>query len=413
MTEERRAKTGTRFSSWLGGRRFGIASFILGSTVLSLLAHPKPADAFQVQCIEESKYKYLYELFGGDPRKFAAYLEIDPAAHRLPDPELCRAVLLIGGIGDKDDRARFLETVVRTRGWLATVYLSSGGGSTNVGWEVGFVVRSFVLKIRTAPVTGNKIAYQPDFGLPPLAPATPGAAAPPPPPPAPIGPPDPRLSLIAGWQTYQNSQRKLLSNAPPGVDQLHDPFHDGNWCASACSYIYVSGIDRGGLVHVHHAANDTPTMSEFARGLEEFERQQNRFYRYMDPGPKLIPIVLATSSTSISRAPVLRFPRYISDYLIRNCKSDPELLQNLEVELEVALRELKPASSDLSIDTDGLRAARAALHERRRTVELCVAQAIERDRLTAFDRYCGRGCDPKKLWDVMSGELGKILFEKK
>ena len=54
------------------------------------------ATAIEVQCIEASKYKYLYQIFGGDSKKFAAYLQLD--AGKLPNPEHCRAALISGGI---------------------------------------------------------------------------------------------------------------------------------------------------------------------------------------------------------------------------------------------------------------------------------------------------------------------------
>jgi len=46
------------------------------------------AAAIEVQCIEASKYKYLYQIFGGDSKKFAAYLQLDGG--KLPNPEHCR-----------------------------------------------------------------------------------------------------------------------------------------------------------------------------------------------------------------------------------------------------------------------------------------------------------------------------------
>ena len=97
------------------------------AAALLLGALPKIAVAIDVQCIEESKYKHLYQLFGGDTRKFAAYFKIGTG--RLPDPEACRAALITGGIGEPNDREKLLDFVVQNKGWLATVHLNSGGGS--------------------------------------------------------------------------------------------------------------------------------------------------------------------------------------------------------------------------------------------------------------------------------------------
>jgi len=141
------------------------------AAALLLCALPKAALAIDVQCIEESKYKHLYQLFGGDTRKFAAYFKIGTA--RLPDPEACRAALISGGIGDPNDREKLLDFVVQNKGWLATVHLNSGGGSVWTGQQLGYIVRAFRLKTVTARNAGNKVLYEPDFVLPPFASAYP------------------------------------------------------------------------------------------------------------------------------------------------------------------------------------------------------------------------------------------------
>jgi hypothetical protein len=60
--------------------------------VLTLLAcaMPRPAAAIVVECIEASKYKYLWHIFGNNPGKLAQYLETDSA--KLPGPEFCRVL---------------------------------------------------------------------------------------------------------------------------------------------------------------------------------------------------------------------------------------------------------------------------------------------------------------------------------
>lgn len=146
-----------------------LAPWVIGSVTLIAAGIFKTAAAVEVHCIEESKYKHLYQLFGGDARTFAAYLDLDP--NHLPDPETCRAVLIDGGIGDPNDRAKLLDFVARSKGWLAAVYLSSGGGSVWTGQQLGYVVRAFRLKTFTAGNAGNKIFYEPDVALPPLSPA--------------------------------------------------------------------------------------------------------------------------------------------------------------------------------------------------------------------------------------------------
>src|SRR4051794_30436426 len=85
---------------------------------LILMAGLMRVNATELQCIEESKYKYLYQLFDGDMRRFADYFGLDPDVRRLPDPEFCRAALLSGPTGEpsKDEFGDLIRIIVRNRG---------------------------------------------------------------------------------------------------------------------------------------------------------------------------------------------------------------------------------------------------------------------------------------------------------
>src|SRR5262249_42485309 len=68
---------------------------VVGGAVLALNAFcAQDAQALEFQCVEASKYKYLYQIFGNDQRKFAEYMGVD--ASKLPHPEVCRAILVTG-----------------------------------------------------------------------------------------------------------------------------------------------------------------------------------------------------------------------------------------------------------------------------------------------------------------------------
>ena len=140
------------------------------STIWGLLAlstsvlSPQAARALDVQCIEASKYKHLYLIFGNDRRKFAQYLRLNEASP--PDPEVCRAVLVTGPIeprarsrerGQPTDPDKLLQAVADNRGWLATVYLASGGGNIGAGLIIAEMTRMFWLNrkrrtIRPSPI---------------------------------------------------------------------------------------------------------------------------------------------------------------------------------------------------------------------------------------------------------------------
>jgi hypothetical protein len=683
-------------------------------------AAAEQASAVQVQCVEASKYKYLYALFGGDRRKFAAYLEIDAAQHPFPDPEACRAVLVSGGIGGANDRDMLLDQVIANKGWLAQVYLNSGGGSVWVGQQLGYIVRTFRLKTFTAYNQGSELFYQPDFLLPPLsaewaaslpAPAALTDAERPKGPvcalnehvPAPLrvseaaagivrpevfrptydqgidrpggdyrrvgltsadpvscqraclgdakcrawayrnpsatpdhrpqcslkqsvlariadansisgiarddtpdatyeentsrggasfkefnlpradarlcqkaclddtrcriwnyrkpegrtdglphcalreisanptkdglavagtvtrlqytgstydenldrrGPAyrefdlaaaDPKLcqrtclgqarcrawsyrkpegrtnhkahcaleehvgtqaadglnisgiilrtdhfepdfeadtdrpgvayrsvaetvpepgmcrwactgdakcrawsyqppntaylvSLASGWDLYRKRQQSVPSTRSPS----------DHFCASSCVQVHVAGMDRTGVVQVHRPNQGFSQMSQQAQNLNYSDADMPQFYQFMDAGPRITRLMQQTSATTVTPTRDSRFPRYVLDYLIVHCESDPEQLQNLETQLEVTLKELARPGADMSLKVDTLRTALAKLHEKRQRVEQCVARNYETDRLAAFGKLCEHGCDRKKLSADFDAAVNKI-----
>ena len=68
-----------------------IGLIILFLTIGGLLPGNR-AEAIEITCIESSKYRHLFKIFGDDPKKLADYLRID--ANRLPQPDFCRAALI-------------------------------------------------------------------------------------------------------------------------------------------------------------------------------------------------------------------------------------------------------------------------------------------------------------------------------
>jgi hypothetical protein len=149
---------------WNGISRFKLSALAL--TLLICCGPWKTALAIEVECIEASKYKYVYRIFGNDPAKFAAYFKLGPSRGKLPDGELCRAALLSGGIGpEPEELDKLLRVIAANRGWLATIYLNSGGGDVWMGYRLAVTVRDFRLK---TSVLNRDGAYLPDFALPPL-----------------------------------------------------------------------------------------------------------------------------------------------------------------------------------------------------------------------------------------------------
>ncbi len=380
-----------------------VSRAIFAGTALALLAcaAPRPAAAIEVECIEASKYKYLWQLFDNDPKKFAAYLQIDPA--KLPGPELCRAVFLTGGIHSRVDVDKLIDAITANRGWLATIYLASGGGDSGLGRRLAELVRMFWLK--TQSFTRLPVAYRPDFIVPPLGTWGPRAA------PGSTEKPADDPAFAAAWQAYQ----KVIDGLPQ-IGKADGPAHR---CMSSCSSVFTAGIDRQGIVYVHRPrrskskdakdfGNDlTLSMADTVQYLQRAEQAQVSLYQQMDAGEEFIRIYQSTPTNIISPATGARTPRYVADLLLARCGSDAAQLQDLDSQLRGMILEIENRVGAF-VDTNRLRMALASVHERRIKVEQCVADAHERERLNNFAKLCGQGCDHKRLQTMIDDKLRDI-----
>lgn len=335
-------------------------SYVLAAALLFLGVHTEAARAIEIKCIEASKYKYLYKIFNDDRRKMAEFLQVDAA--RLPDGEVCRAALITGRIhasaeskklGRPMDGDRLLDVIAHNKGWLATIYLASGGGNIGHGLSLGQITRMFWLKAR-AP-DRDQFLYRPDF-FPPDA-AAPFTADP-------LVPPE----LAAGWANYL---RAVSSIAEVSVS-ASDPAQKRPRCASACTYLHTAGIDRLGTAYVHRGRpgpNDTRTLSESIEGLQKAEQAVLAHYRNMDSGEDFMRRFQNTPTATVTAATTDRFPRYIWDALHARCG-----------------KEFAPSPSGASPRQTWPPA-----------VERCVAAVHEKERLAQFAKYCGEGCNRTRI----------------
>jgi hypothetical protein len=357
------------------------------------------AAAMEVTCIEGSRYKHLFQIFGNDPKKFADYLQID--AKRLPSPELCRAALITGPIESTtaQEVSKLADFITKNEGWLAALHLSSGGGSVATGYQLGFLARTFWLKTYTARSPNGTLAYLPDFYVPPLAPAGTAASD------AAVAP-APTPELVQGWQAYLSERKKF------------GPQKAGSVCASACGLIHSAGIERFGAVHVHRsryvgkdsAIDQSKSMSATIQGLMRSEESQVAFYAQMDAGPEFIRNYLTTPPETTTPVDLSRYPRYVADYLNARCGADVGQLQRLERQIDDTISHLAVALFGISIKVDHLRTALQKVREQRGTAERCVAAAHEKERLDAYDKLCGsRGsCSASKLVGMADGKAREL-----
>lgn len=358
-------------------------AFHIVAAVIVLLAATHHAAALEVTCIEASRYRHLYQLFGGDPKQLAAFLELDPA--RLPHPDHCRAVLVSGRVESPklNDADKLLAAIEANQGWLAVLQLSSGGGVVQTGYRLGFLTRMFWLKTQTVSALGRNLNYTPDFFVPPAA----------------IGPdaadelPDDR---IRNWRRYLASQRSL---SPLTLDYVG--------CASSCGLVQTAGVDRAGDVRVHRARvggasqgefiNLKASMSDTDRRLLRLELEQIAFYRQMDPGPDFVRHYQETSAQTTTPVEVSRFPRYVADYLTGRCKVNGDQLQELDRQIGATITELMAPQFGYWIKTDNLRRSLRQLRSLRAEAERCIAAAHERERRAHFAKLCPNGCDRRRV----------------
>jgi hypothetical protein len=362
-------------------RRLGFATVDLGhrSLVAALalvigLTLSESARALEIKCIEGSKYKYLFQIFGDDPERFASTFQIEKS--QLPDPEMCRAILVTGPFkpirrGDSeedDDLFQLYRAIAENRGWLATVYLSSPGGTVGTAMRFAFLTRMFWLKTY-AP--GATFIYTPDFFVPPTF-SDRGTE------PADFLAEDLPPDLLSGWQKYRKSaEPHSRIELPAGVTGR---------CTSACTYPLVAGIERYGTPYVHRGQRakvvgkpgqtrpDEPSLADLVELLQRSEERVVAFYRKMDAGEKVIRLYQSTSTATVAPASMSRSPRFIADYLRLICRVD----------------------------------VNAPVTSKRGLAELCVAAAHEKERLRQYAKLCGDACDRRMLWRHIGRQIREL-----
>ncbi len=364
-----------------------IARF-LAIVAIGLLAATERVSAFEVRCIEASRYQHLVRLFDGDIKKFAAYLNWP--AGQLPRPQYCRAALIEGPLKDRTDIAKVMNIIGENHGWLAALYLRSGGGKVFVGVNTGVLARSFWLKTYAAAQRNGVMEYQPDFAIPPPdhLPASESMPA--------------NSPTAAGWEAYRASIAKLPPIKMTGGEMF---------CASACTQIHAGGIDRIGISRVHRAHNSSnKTLGQMDEGLTGTDDFLVAYYKYMDAGPDFMRMYLMTASQIVTPLPINRHSRHMADLFITKCGADGDQLTRLEKQIEASNADFKFLNTFYgpSIDLDRLHRMAGHVRMRRIAVEQCMAAINERERLTAFTGLCPKGCDRKQLDALIAKKLVDI-----
>jgi hypothetical protein len=331
-------------------------------------ARPAPAEALTFTCIESSKYKYLLKLFEDDPKQLAAALGTDPAA--APPPEACRAALATEGTA-KGDPQRLVEIIAQNKGWLATIYLNSGGGDVGAATRSAVIVRDFWLGTKVMP-GGGSFVYQPDF-VDQAAGAT----------------PDPGHAAFAA-----------------AVQAVPTPVPASAFCASACTFILAAGVDREGVARVHRCGVNGDTLQAVSDSVAHCVATIRSLYQHMGVGDAFLETAADTAKQTTAPITMPRFPAVVEDALTERCKSDGAQLNDVAALLKFALRQRARAAG--LVETGALAASLDKVEARSQETEHCITGWNDRDRLAAFSKLCSHGCSDRSLDPVLSKQIKEL-----
>jgi TPR repeat protein len=364
-----------------------LVSVLRAAAILALAAAliwpSERAFAIEVRCIEASKYKYIWKLFNDDRERFAEVFQVQK--FRLPEPEMCRAVMLSGLIGGQEaavvdehtvqrELTKLIQAIERSNGWLAEIYLSSPGGEIQASMRLGELVRIFWLKTRA--VDNGPTEYLPDFVGLSAANEQDGT---------PIRAQQP-LEVAGPIKLARSAYEK----ATRGVRRITLP--DGQRrCASGCSAIHAGGIERKGTAYVHQGRGVQAKVPKAKSGthlytLAEEQAFHDSYLQHMDAGSDAIKKSRITAPTTV--APV-QSPRYPGEVLklMTECDLDYGRLNEEEVRSRAQLKKTARRSSE----AQQFELALSGIQAQKVKAETCFAGVLERGRLANFAKHCPEG----------------------
>ncbi|BAT60067.1 hypothetical protein GJW-30_1_02602 [Variibacter gotjawalensis] len=384
--------------TWLGriagiGRRGGCVR-LLALIFVSLYAASSAAQAIELRCIEASRYKHLYRIFG-DQNRMAAFFGVN--ASQLPNPETCRAALLIEGVEKMkreggDDFDMLLNMVRSSNGWLSTLYLGSPGGNVRTGLFLGQTTRLFWLT--TTTVEGTTFDYVPDFFAVPGRPMTEA---------------DVPSDLLPGWRAY------VAAMGPTSRVDIAREGGKPRRCVSACTFIHAAGVERSGRAFFHRARRSAPTdpnepqeprsISEMADGLMETEARIVAYYRRMDTGESAVSAYLSTATQRTLAAYLLPMPRYLEDHFRGTCRPARRARAGAETIMSVGVPDgamrlsnaENPVNDPKTTAPIEPSAPIAQSGPRDAQVTRCIVAAHTRERLAQYAKLCGNGCSRQDI----------------
>ncbi|MCC6890116.1 MAG: hypothetical protein IT536_16410 [Hyphomicrobiales bacterium] len=336
---------------------------------------PRPAlAALDFQCVEPSRYKNLLQVFNDDPATFFSYFNL--SRRPLPQPELCRAILVTGTI-DGGAAEALLARIAESRGWLAALYLSFTGTDHEQEAAMATIVRQFSLK--TYEVRGPVFPYAPDFVVRWTPAVAKGGFMSPP-------PSDDPSPLDAGLAAFLNRSDRLLKLSPKRFA-----------CSSGCRAVWMAGASR-----LANARLGTPEAAD-----EAADRLRSILAYRLDRGR------LPAADDPILKRPfdaVPTTPPVMAIALRKECDAEITVAEGLEARVAEAVNQAigrKLASSAVAAIAPHLNALKRAGVRLQR----CLAAAHENHRLRAFQAHCPKDCNRGDLLRQFTGSASGFLKE--
>jgi hypothetical protein len=129
-------------------------------------------------------------------------------------------------------------------------------------------------------------------------------------------------------------------------------------------------------------------------------------YQHMGVGDAFVETAVATAKQTTTPITVPRFSSVVEDALTERCKSDGAQLDDLAALLRFGLKQRGRAAG--LVETTGLASSLDKVEARRQATEHCIAGWNDRDRLTAFNKLCGRGCTDVSLDPILSKQIKEL-----
>jgi len=363
--------------------RLAGASAGLGIAMLVLAGGPGGALALEFQCIEASKYKSLMRIFQDDPANFSSYFSL-PRDQR-PPMDACRALIATGTIATGDTR-KFLEHVIKNKGWLAVVYLSHSGLAAEEEVKLATAIRELGLKTRYA---GSQPArYAPDFASPARLPPPSSTNA------WPAVPPPAANPLNRALNDYYQATQV---NLPVAAEQ--------NWCRDGCVSLFLAGVHR----HALWKRGSDPQGGAAPTADPQAQRLRALWQRHLDIGETIAagapaPPLLNMTSTRPT-------PAFVVQMLRTRCGADIDATIGLQDQIKTTVEGLSKRNFDRFVRIDTMMPRFETLKKVTARLERCVAGTYERERLAKFKQRCAAACELDRL-DEEFDKLARAFIDK-